>query len=332
MKSKKLAAPKEVASVVVATALLLATAVLAAPQVAVGPNSHLPYPSDADVWVDGSGTFNQTVSAMPGGNPGMLVSSSFIVFRPKGDNLKIEDFTALYVNNGHLTPGAAPVFRTAALPNRETATVANAKETFVYKTRTTGRWLVLGLIRNLRSQNQLASAVVLNGTLDTLQATSEANRLVELYAGEAQRRRQAPPMPAGTVPSGPTSRWDGTKLAQLLQSITRDTSLSPRVKEMARSVIPQAVSINYSTWKTPTPLSDQAFVDFYTQQAQKLGWGAPTSTDLTQAGKPTLLFQRPNSEGYVMLRAQPSPPGPVGTVTRPSTTIIVLDLEGKKSK
>jgi hypothetical protein len=32
-----------------------------------------------------------------------------------------------------------------------------------------------------------------------------------------------------------------------------------------------------------------------------------------------------------MLRAQPSPPGAIGTVTRPSTTIIVLDVESKKA-
>lgn len=331
MNSKKQARCLKAVAVVVATVWLLASRVIAAPPTAVGPNSHLSYPADADVWVDGSGTFNQTVAALPGGNSGMLVSASFIVFRPKGDNLKIEEFATLYVSDGYLMAGAAPVFRAASLPSGDTG-VANAKETFVYKTRTPGRWLVLGLIRNLRSQNQLASAVVLNGTLDTLQATSEANRLVELYAGEAQRRRQAPPMPAGTVPAGPSSRWEGAKLTQLLQAITRDATISPRVKEMARTVIPQSTSINYSTWKTPTPMADQAFVEFYTQQAQKLGWGAPTSTDLTQAGRPTLLFQRPNGEGYIMLRAQPSPPGPVGTVTRPSTTIIVLDLEAKKSK
>jgi len=323
-------APKQIAAVVVASALLLASAVFAAPPVAIGQNSHLPYPSDADVWVDGSGTFNQAVAPLPGGRSGLLVSSSFIVFRPKGDSLKADDFVALYVANGVLASGEAPVFKAMALPNSEAA--ANAKETFVYKTRVTGRWLVLGLIRNLRSQHQLASAVVLNGTLDSLQATSEANRLVELYAGEAQRRRQAPPMPAGTVPAGPTARWEGPKLAQLLLSIERDVSISDRVKEMARTVIPQAVSINYSTWKTATRLPDQTFVDFYTTQAQKLGWGAPTSIDLTQPGRPTVLFQRPNAEGYVMIRAQPSPPGPVGTVTRPSTTLIVLDLEGKKSK
>lgn len=330
MISNKWTASRWVSAVVVAYALLLVSAVFAAPPVAVGPNSRLPYPSDADVWVDGSGTFNQPVAALPGGNPGMLISSSFIVFRPKGDSLKAEDFEALYVSNGYLTSGATPVFKATALPNSEAVVVANAKETFVYKTHVTGRWLVLGLIRNLRSQHQLASAVVLNGTLDSLQATSEANRLVELYAGEAQRRRQAPPMPAGTLPSGPSARWDGTKLAQLLQSIERDVNISARVKEMARTVIPQAVSINYSTWKTPAPMADQAFVDFYTQQAQKLGWGPPISTDLTQPGRPTILFQRPNAEGYVMIRAQPSPPGPVGTVTRPSTTLIVLDLESKK--
>lgn len=330
MISKKEAVPPRIAAFVGIITSLLATAAFGAPQALLGPNSRLPYPADADVWVDGSGSFNQMVAALPGGSPGMLVSSSFIIFRPKGESLKIDDFAGLYVTNGYLANGATPAFKALALPSSEAAVVSNAKETFVYKTRIPGRWLVLGLIRNLRSQHQLASAVVLNGTLDTLQATSEANRLVELYGGEAQRRRQAPPMPAGTMPAGPTARWEGAKLGQLLQSIERDNSISPRVKEMARTVIPQAVSINYSTWKTATPLADQSFVDFYTVQAQKLGWGEPTSTDLTQAGRPTMLFQRPNGEGYVMIRAQPSPSGPVGTVTRPSTTIIVLDLESKK--
>jgi hypothetical protein len=263
--------------------------------------------------------------------PGTLASSSFLVFRPKGDNLKIEELAGIYAFSGYIVEGSVPLFKASSVPSAEITTVLNAKETFVYKTRTGGRWLVLGLIRNLRSQHQLASAVILNGTLDSLQAVAESNRLVELYAGEAQRRRQAPPMPAGTVPAGPTARWEGAKLAQLLQAINRDPAVSARVKEMATSVIPQATSINYSTWKTAAPLSDQAFVDFYTQQGLKLGWGAPVSTDQTQPGRPTLLFQRANKEGYVMLRAQPTPAGPVGTVTRPSTTIIALDVETKKA-
>ena len=315
--------------VVIITTLLMGS-VHAAPVASLGPNSHLPYPTDADVWVDGTGTFNRSVGALPGGVTGTLGSSSFLVFRPKGDNLKIEEFAGIYAAGGYIADGSAPLFKASSVPTAEMTTVLNAKETFVYKTRVGGKWLVLGLIRNLRSQHQLASAVILNGSLDTLQAVAEANRLVELYAGEAQRRRQAPPMPTGTVPAGPTARWEGPKLAQLLQAINRDPAVTPRVKEMAASVIPQAVSINYSTWKTPSPLSDQAFVEFYTQQGPKLGWGAPPSTDQTQPGRPTLLFQRANGEGYIMLRAQPSQPGPIGTVSRPSTTIIVLDMEAKK--
>lgn len=304
----------------------------AAGGVALGPNSRLPYPTGADVWVDGAGTFNRTLAALPGGNAGMLVSASFLVFRPKGDTLRIDALQSIYAAGGYLPLRTAPVFKAASVPTSETAAVMNTKETFVYKTTATGRWLVLGLIRNLRSQHLLASAVVLNGSLDSLQAVAEANRLVELYAGEAQRRRQAPPVPAGTVPAGPTARWDGAKLGQLLQAIVRDASVSPRVKEMARTVIPQASSINYSTWKTPAPLSDQGFVDFYTQQGQSLGWGAPTSTDLTQPGRPTLLFQRPNGEGFVMIQAKPTAAGAVGTAMRPSTTIFVLDLEARKAE
>jgi hypothetical protein len=283
------------------------------------------------VWVDGGGTFNRALSPLPGGAAGTLASSSFLIFRPKGDHLKLEELVAIYAAGGYLAEGSVPVFKASSVPGPEQTTVLNAKETFVFKPRTGARWLVLGFIRNLRSQHQLASAVILNGTLDSLQAVAEANRLVELYAGEAQRRRQAPPMPAGTVPAGPTARWDGAKLTQLLQAITRDPAVSARVKEMSNSVIPQAASINYSTWKTATPLSDQAFVEFYTQQGLRLGWGAPVSTDQTVPSRPTLLFQRPNGEGYVMLRAQPSPPGAIGTVTRPSTTIIVLDVESKKA-
>lgn len=317
----------------VVTAILCAElGASAAPGISLGPNSRLPYPTGADVWVDGSGTFNRVLAPLPGGSPGMLTSASFIVFRPKDDNLKADQLAAIYSSRGYLAAGAQPVFKATSLPTNEPSSPGNAKETFVYRPLSSGKWLVLGLIRNVRTQHQLASAVVLNGNMDTLQAVAESNRLVELYAGEAQRRRSAPPMPAGTVAAGPTARWSGARLEQLLQSIVRDPGVSDRVKEMARTVIPQAVSINYSTWRTPSPLSDQAFVEFFTQQGTKLGWGPPVSTDETQPGRPTLLFQRPNNEGYILIRAQPTPPGPVGTVSRPSTTIIVLDLEGKKSR
>jgi len=319
-----------IAALVVVAILFAHTGAIAAPGVSLGPNSRLPYPTGADVWVDGAGTFNRMLAPLPGGAAGMLVSASFIVIRPKDDNLKAEQLAAIYAGSGYLTNGALPVFKAASLPTAD-STTGNAKETFVYRPRGNGKWLVLGLIRNLRTQHQLASAVILSGNLDTLQAVAEANRLVELYAGEAQRRRSAPPMPAGTVAAGPTARWEGPKLAQLLDGIVRDPAVSVRVKEMARTVIPQAVSINYSSWRTPTPLSDAAFLEFYIQQGVKLGWGAPVSTDETQPNRPTILFQRPNKEGYVMIRASPSPPPAIGAAARPSTTIFVLDLEGRKS-
>ncbi|MGV3722159.1 MAG: hypothetical protein ACO1SX_14710 [Actinomycetota bacterium] len=319
-----------IAALVVVSSLVAHVGALAAPAVSLGPNSRLPYPTGADVWVDGAGTFNRPLPALPGGAPGMLVSASFIVMRPKDDNLKPEQLASIYSGSGYLPNGAQPVFKAAALPTAD-STSGNAKETFVYRSRSAGKWLVLGLIRNMRTQHQLASVVILSGTLDILQAVAEANRLVELYAGEAQRRRSAPPMPTGTVAAGPTARWEGPKLAQLLNGIVRDPAVSARVKEMARTVIPQAVSINYSSWRTPTPLTDAAFLEFFTQQGTKLGWGAPVSTDESQPGRPTLLFQRPNNQGYVMIRAQPSPPPAIGAAARPSTTIIVLDLEGKKS-
>lgn len=322
--------PRWIAALVVISTLLAHVGALAAPTVSLGPNSRLPYPADADVWVDGAGTFNRRVAPLPGGAAGMLISASFIVFRPKDDNVKPEQIATMYTAGGYLMNGALPVFKAVALPTAE-STSGNAKETFVYRTRGGGKWLVLGLIRNMRTQHQLASVVILTGTLDSLQAVGEANRLVELYAGEAQRRRAAPPMPTGTVAAGPTARWEGPKLAQLLDGIVRDPAVSARVKEMARTVIPQAVSINYSSWRTAAPLTDAAFLEFFMQQGAKLGWGAPVSTDETQPGRPTMLFQRPNSQGYVMIRAQPSPPPAIGATARPSTTIIVLDLEGKKS-
>jgi hypothetical protein len=320
-------------AVVVLAMFLTHTVALAAPAVSLGPNSRLPYLEGADVWVDGAGTFNQVVAALPGGSPGMLVSASFIVFRPKDETLKPDQLASVYATNGYIAPSSQPVFKASSVPSDDVASPGNAKETLVYKTRGSGKWLVIGLIRNVRTQHQLAFGVVLTGNLDSLQALSEANRLVELYAGEAQRRRQAPPMPTGTVPAGPTARWTGTKITELLSGIVRDPNVSDRVKEMARTVIPQATSINYTTWRTPSLMADQAFIDFYLQQGTKLGWGPPASTDETVPGRPTMLFQRPNNEGFLLIRAQPtSRNARVGTVARPSTTIIVLDVETKQDK
>ncbi len=298
----------------------------AAVTVSAAPKSSLPLPPQADVWWDAQGTPTATA---PGVQLGAVESLRVVIFRPKGDNLTWAQFTQLYVDGGILQPAAKVEFSALSVPRNEVlapGAVLNAKETNVYRTRAEGEFLVLGLIRNLRSNNQLAYAVVLKGAgLDNPQALVQAQSLVEVLAEKARvdRMRLAPP--PGARPVEAEMVLTGPQIGQLNQSIQRSPLVSLRVKEMAQQVIPRARLIRLGTWQTPAPMPDEAFFNYFTQQAQARGWDAPSVKDATAPGRPTLLFNRPDRAGVVMVRAQQTP---LTTGRRPATVVFILEIEG----
>jgi hypothetical protein len=189
---------------------------------------------------------------------------------------------------------------------------------------------VLGLISQVHKRQQRAFAVVLRGKLSPAQAGLQARLIVDELLEKAEAERLAPPVPPGAQPAAAQIQYDRAGLAQMRQAIEQQAGVSPRVKQMARVVMSQATRLNYSVWRTSAPLSDQAFIQYYVEETGRLGWGPPISKDETQPGRPTLLFQKPNNAGVVLIRAQPAPAAarPNGPLLPPSTFIYVLDMEG----
>ena len=296
----------------------------------LAPKSRLPYPSDADVWVDAGGAVRAVVPAPGAGAPAIIQEARVLVFQPRADRLSLERLTALFAGSGILAAAQKPVLEASAVPPVKEGVAdpnLNAGDARVYATPLPDQVLVIGLIRNIRSQNQLAFAVLFRGKLRPAQALLEARALVNDLAGKAKTRRQGLPVPPGAEPADTTVRLEGPALRQLQISIEAAPGISIKVKEMARAVIPQATAITRSTWRCPGRLSDARFAQFYRQEAEKLGWSL-VSEDVTQSGRPTLLFRRPGGEGVVMVRAEPGPTL-VGAATRPHTIVYILAMDGK---
>jgi hypothetical protein len=293
----------------------------------IGPRSRLPATGGAELWVDLSGIGSPGVTVLPTpGRPAAVIRQySVLVFRPVGDNLSWEELTALYVNHG-LLPSAPPVLNIGSLPPLAAAqgSPLNARDTRLYKAKNGSDYLALGLIRNLRSRNQLAYAVLLAGKLDNVQAALQANALAETLANDYLTRRNSPPIPMGAVSVQPSVTATGARLSALQSNIASDRSVSPRVKELARL----ASSATLYQLRTAAPLTDRQFLEFYTREAASRGWGQPISQDETRPGYPTLLFQRPTNDGVMMVRAAPSPPT-IGGLQRPGTIIVLLMMEGR---
>jgi len=285
----------------------------------------LPYPADAELWVDAQvgrtpvalGTFRGTVQKM-----------QVVAFRPKGDALAVGEIEPLFVAARLLEASTKPVLELITPPAPlNPGGGAVAYDTLVYRTGRPSEILVCGTIRNPAMPQQLAYAVLMTSNLDAGQAFVHARRTVEPLVVEERARRLSVPAPAGAKVAQPRYSLAPEQIRQLLRGIEQDAAISPRVKEMARVLLPQATGLTFSAWRTQAPLSDQRFFNYYTQQAAALGWGAPVTRDETQPGRPTLLFQRPNSEAVVMVRAQPTTPRP-GILHVPATTIYVLVMEG----
>jgi hypothetical protein len=291
--------------------------------------SGLPSPPNADIWADALGEFPVTI---PGAEPGARVRARAIVFRPRGDNLAWADHVQAFVQKGFIGAGVSPSFSTLSLPPGEAAVAdpeANAEDTSAYATGGLGDYLVLGFIRNLRTQHQIAYGVVLNGAkLNAPQALIQGRSLATMLALQYKLHTNGPPRPPGSVAAAPSRALAGQNLMLLLQSIERSLLVSTRVKEMARAVIPQATKVELWTYRTAAYMPDDVIIAFYMEQARRLGWEGPVSRDETQKGRPTLLFQQPNGAGVVMVRSEPTPI--VGGIPAgPSNTVVILMLEGK---
>lgn len=295
---------------------------------AQAPKSQLLYPGDAEIWADARGTPLNTPAGVPMGSVRQV---SVLVFRPRADLLTWNSFVQLYVNGGRLEANPEVKLGVTPVPKVQPAATApiNTEETNVYECKGGKEILVLGLIRNNRSQHLLGYAVCISGTLNNAQALVHARGMVQELAENARRMRLSVPRPSGAVAAAPTWRIEGTRLRQLVQSIAQDGTLSARVKEMATTVIPQATAVEHSTYRTSRPVSDAAFLDFYAEQTTRQGWGAPISRDTTQPGRPALLFQRPYDGAVILVRAQPTTMTQVGMLGKPVTTIHILVIEGK---
>ncbi len=297
-------------------------------QVQSAEKSHLLYPPGAEVWADATGTLPATAGP---GTPVSLLHVRALVFRPVGDSLTWSDHTALYTHRGLLAPGQKPSFSAVKVATGEEKTAdpdANTEETNVYVPRSGGQFLVLGFFRNQRTQHQLAYAVLLQGSLTITQAVEQGKALATSLARQVKLARLGPPHPPGAVASAPSRAVTGPALQVMLQSIERSVLVSEKVKMIARIVIPQSTRIELWTFRTAAPMPDTEFVQFYADQARKLGWGEPISRDETQPGRPALLFQRPDG-GVAMIRAEPTPIAGGTPGVRPSTYLFVLMMEGK---
>ena len=296
---------------------------LASPPVAFDPKCGLPVPVGAEVWWDAKGT---TTFAVPGVPMDAIQSLRVVIFRPRGDSLTWAQFASLYAEGGVLKPGQGADFSSVSRPQAEVlvpGAVLNVKETNVY--RTDGQVVVLGLVRNLRSGNQLAYAVALKGKLDNAQALVQAQGIFETLAERARLDRLRLSPPPGCRPESAEVVLTGAALPQLLSSIEKSREVSVELKRTARAVIPKAKQIRLGTWRTPAPFTDEAFFTYFTQQAAVRGWEQPLVKDGTKPGRPSILFNRPDKAGVVMVRAAPSP---INATSRPGTLILILEIDG----
>ena len=315
--------------------LLLTGMLVAVAQTAVGPalaqfsaaasaapKSALPLPMGAELWVDQAGRPTDTIAGVP---TGAIERMRVLAFRPK-TAMNVEQFAALCVAQG-LLPGGQPAVLNSSEPPKGEA--QNQEDVYTFPTGQADQWLVLGFIRNLRTQNQLAYAVMVDGQVTAPQALAQSRALLTVLAENARQQRITPTPPAGATSSDASRRFVGPALGQMLQGIRRDPLVNPQVKAMAGAVIPQASSVTLHKWRTVAPLGDEAFFDFYTGQASRMGWGLPISRDARQPGRPTLLFQLPDGAGVVMVRAQATPIVGPGAAPRPATILYVLVIEGR---
>jgi len=298
-------------------------------QFALATNSRLPFPPDADRWVDAISTQPAIVS-VPGAGDVTIRKQAVLVYRPAGNAMRWEDLVEQHAAAGLLSPTAQPRLQLSKLPETE-ADAGNAYEDRIYSTGVPGEHVTLGMVRNMRSQHLLVYSVLLHSKFDDASALLYSRATASRLGEQARRRRIATPVPPGAVAGGSVIRFQGVQLRQLQVSLTGDRTVSPTVRRMAEVIFPQATAVTRSVWRTAAPMTDRALIDYYVGEARRLGWGAPASTDETQPGKPTLLFQRPYGGGVVLLRAQPTPATTPGALVRPSTTIIVLEVEGPVS-
>jgi hypothetical protein len=299
--------------------LVLATSVAAyAQQSQSAKESGLPYWAGADVWVDQSG---KPPAVVPGIQPGQLEKMRVLVFRPRTNGITLDTYAVLFVEQGLLNATQQPVLKVAQLPQGENQ---NREESFLFKA-APDQYLVLGFITNVNSGNQLVYSVILDGKLNQAAALLQARSSVTGMAERARSQRLTPAPPAGSVAVGATNRLSGARLPQLLQAIVQNPRIPERVKALSRVVIPQSISVSSSKWRTPAPLKDEAFVDYYVAQAARMGWGQAVVKDL-QPGLPTLLFQIPDGGGVVMVRGQLEP---ATALTPAGTGILVLVMEGR---
>lgn len=293
--------------------------------VLLGEQSRLPYPVGADRWVDAAGADAVTVN-IPGVGFTAIRRQAAMVYRPQGDRMRWEDVTSMCVKAGVLPPNPEPKLTLTKVPEGEGAAVGNAFEDRIYRTRTPGEHLAMGLIRNLRSQHLLVYEMLLTSKLNDAQALLYARGTVEGLAEEARQRRMQLPAPPGGTPLGSVIRLQGAQVRQLQQALARDPNISPAVRRMADVVLPQATTVTRSAWRTAVPLADKEFFDFYTAQAKLRGYPAPISRDESHPERPTLLLQRPYNSGVTLVRAQPSPAGEGGGAA--GTTVYVFDMDG----
>lgn len=307
-----------------------------------GKLSQLPYPEGADVWADARSDAAVSVP-VNGRGTFRLDKVSVLVFQPAGQTLKWETLVALYTNHGLLPPSAEPKLEAKELPQGDLtvpAGVVNLYQSRVYRTITPGEHLVLGVIRNLRSQNMLVYAVQVSSKLgdgeilgpvkavvDELaeKARLERERLEKQKGGEPRPRRMV--VPPGSIATGPTLKLDGGRLRRMRDSLLRDASLTPQVRQALGTMLSRATEVRYSTYRTATQLPDQEVVDFYTKEGQKAGWGTPASTDTMPAGQVTMLFQ-PKRGGAVLVRGQATPSNPALKIPSPTTLLYLLEVDG----
>lgn len=232
----------------------------------------------------------------------------------------------LYGVQGILGSRPEPLFRAASNPRKTGEHLdpeLNAEETRVYAAGH-GGLLVLGWLRNLRSEHLLVYAVLIQGKVSNVDAVTQARSVVTELGRQAKLKRFGPPRPEGAVADGPEHRLQGPQIQQLLTTIQQSSFASPRVKEMSASILPLATSVTLTRWRTAAPLSNADFFNFYIEQAADMGWGRPVVRDESLADRPSLIFQLPGGTGVVMIRSQPT-----GAPVRPVTIIHVLYIEGR---
>lgn len=308
------------------------------PEPPLAPKSRLPYPAGAEIWVDAEGV---PLAAVPGVELGAVKRVRVLIFRPAGDRVGVPELVPLFVAAEILPPNPRPVLSVlAGLPPVPAAAAAARHDLHLYKTRNPSELLGLGLRRHLVPGPQpgpvVAYGVVLTGRVEPAGAAVQVQAIVDSLAAREAVARLAPPVPPGSVLTSQV-RVDGPRLPLLVRNIEGDPTVPVRMKEITRAVIPQARMVLLHTWRTPGPLSGKAVVDFYLEQAAQRGWGPPVSRDESVPGQPMLLFQRPNDEGVLMVRAVTTPlpaPGVPAAPGAPSsraaaTMIVILEMPGR---